>query len=132
ASGRTSLYPMLFRASPLPAAPVELDANDPRLALSLYYGDEPVRNARVEARFDYVVRVNDEKKSEHATVALSDAGVQGSGVYAADIENLDFLAKNQEFVKGTLNIAVTGTLREFPFRRELQSPFIVQRYAPPA
>ena len=143
ASARTALYPLFFRASPLPAAPVELDANDPRLSLSLFYGDEPVRGARAEARFDYVVRVQDEKKTEHARVSLFDDGAHGDGaagdgIYAADIESLEFLARNQEFIKGTLSVVVTGdtpgvpATRGIAFQRELQTPFIVQRYAPPA
>ncbi len=132
ASARTPLYPLFFRASPLPAAPVEFDANDPRLAVSLYDGAAPVADARIEAHFEYVITVNDEYKTERATIALLNDGKHGDGVYAADIESLDFLSKNMEFNKGTLDIVVSGTRQGQPFRRELKSPFLLKRTAPPA
>ena len=132
ASARTPLYPLFFRASPLPAAPVEFDANDPRLAVSLYDGATAVADARIEAHFEYVITVNDEYKTERATIALLNDGKHGDGVYAAEIESLDFLSKTMDFNKGTLSIVVTGTRQGQPFRRELQSPFLLKRAAPPA
>ena len=137
ASAQTDLYPLLFKASPLPASPVEFDANDPRLALSLYNGSDPVLDARVEARFDFERAGKEKPTAEHATVSLLDDGKHGDGnpgdgIYTADFEALNFLAKEGAILKGTINVVVTGTLKGEPFRREIQSPFAVKRSAPPA
>ncbi len=137
ASARTSLYPLFFRASPLPASPVEFDANDPRLAISLFDGAEPVNDARIVVNFEYVIIVNHENVTQRASIELSDDGkhtdgTPGDGVYGADIESLEFLAKEMKFEKGALSVVVTGTRHGQPYRRELQSLFTLKRDAPPA
>lgn len=138
ASARTTLYPLFFRASPLPAAPIEFDANDPRLAVSLFDAGEPVEDATLEARFEYSIALEKGTyKNERTVVSLFDDGQHGEGkardgIYAADIESLGFLSKPAEIAKGTVLVIATGTRNGEPFRRELQSPFIIKRNAPPA
>ena len=68
-TARTTLFPLLLRTNPQPSAPLELDANDPRLSVSLFDGSVPVSGARVTAVVEYS---NADKHAQRAEVELID------------------------------------------------------------
>lgn len=125
ASARTSLYPLVFRASPLPAAAVEIDANDPLLAVSLFDGEQPVRGAKVEALFEFKI----DGAVRRESVTLNDGG---AGIYSRAEDALNFIAERRDNLAGILTIVVTGTQKDLPYRRELNARFESRREAPPA
>ena len=133
-TSQTTLFPLLLRTNPQPSAPLELDANDPRLSVSLFDGSTPISGAQVRAIVDYAGADN---QPRHAEVSLVDDGNHGDaragdGIYGADAEALEFLMAPGIQPDGHVSLTVTGMNQGFAFRRELEATFHLERLAPPA
>ncbi|HYG75803.1 MAG TPA: DUF4159 domain-containing protein [Planctomycetota bacterium] len=134
ASARTALYPLLFRTDPHPRAAMEIDTDEPVLAVSLFEGALALREATLHAHLEF----DPETKIASRSAQLFDDGqhadgAAGDGIYGAWLPLLtEQGGAYPENTAGVVRVIATGKRDGVDFRRETQSHFIMRRHDGPA
>ncbi|MCW8131670.1 MAG: VWA domain-containing protein, partial [Planctomycetota bacterium] len=124
ASAQTPLYPLFFRAGAGPADAVEIDPDDPRVALSLCEG------ARTLAPGEVSVRLETSDAQAFEAQLFDDGkhgdGAAGDGVYAGELPGLRD-ARLPADASGELVAVASGRRDGEAYRRETRARWQVHR-----
>jgi hypothetical protein len=132
-TARTALYPVLYRTQLQPSAPLEIDADEPTLAISLCEADAPVSGATVQTTLRFTSAGDRTITAQLFDDGKHDDGAAGDGIYATFLPPLDPAGgAYPDNTTGTLQVVVTGKRGDADFRRETQSTFVVHRHNGPA
>ncbi|MBI3830120.1 MAG: DUF4159 domain-containing protein [Planctomycetes bacterium] len=126
ASAQTPLYPLFFRTRTDAKGEIEIDPDEPRVALSLTDGAENIATAEItvalaasEGQPPLTVRLFDDGKH--------DDGAAGDGVFAGEVDALRD-ARMPGDTGGTLTAVVQGTrMGGEAFRREVRATWSLKR-----